>query len=392
MSGDEAIGCAALLAGLPAMGPARLAAALDLWGPEEAWARATSGRFQPAVRRAAAFGADGSGPAGELSAEVAAAWRRRAGADPRAELARHRAEGVAILLRDDPAYPLALLEDLLPPAVLFAQGGLEVLGGPRVAVVGTRRCTGGGAAVARSLGRGLAAAGVAVVSGLALGIDGAAHRGALEAAAAGGSDPPRPPIAVVGSGHDHPYPRRNAALWREVAARGLVLGEAPLGVRPAAWRFPARNRVIAALADVVVVVESHDTGGSLLTVRAAIDRGRDVMAVPGSVRNPAAGGTNQLIADGCPPVRDVQDVLVALGLCTAGRRNGAAGAPVERRPPPDAEGRALLDAFDWEPATLEHLALRTGRPVPQLALALHRLEADGWVTGPGPWYERVGER
>ncbi|HJR25211.1 MAG TPA: DNA-processing protein DprA, partial [Acidimicrobiales bacterium] len=227
--------------------------------------------------------------------------------------------------------------------------------------------------------RDLAEAGVAIVSGLALGIDGAAHRGVLDAAAGPGR-----PVGIIASGHDIPYPARHARLWAAVAERGVLLGEAALGTRPAAWRFPARNRIIAALADVLVVIESHAAGGSLLTVREAIARGVDVMAVPGSVRNPAADGTNQLIADGCHPVRDADDVLMAIGL-GAGRRRAARDA----RTPPDADGRAVLDAFDWEPATLEHLALRTGRGVPELALALHRLEVGGWVSSQGPWYERV---
>jgi DNA processing protein len=235
--------------------------------------------------------------------------------------------------------------------------------------------------MARELGRDLAAAGVVVVSGLALGIDGAAHRGALDAARVGSAVPP---VGVIGCGHDEPYPSRHRELWQQVADAGVLLGEAPLGTRPAPWRFPARNRIIAALADVVVVVESHAAGGSLLTVREAMDRDVEVMAVPGSVRSPAAAGTNQLLADGCHPVRDVDDVLVALGLVPGGRRTA-----VDRRPAPDASGRALLEAFDWEPTTLEQLALRTGRPLPELALSLLRLEADGWVAGSGAWYERV---
>jgi DNA processing protein len=371
-------GCAALLAGLPGMGPRRLTVLLDRWAPEEAWAHATSGDGRElALLRTTA-------PPTDL-ASLAATWARAAASgrsDPVAVAQAHLAAGVAILRRGQTGYPSALADDIEPPAVLFVQGHLGVLDGPRVAIVGTRRCTGGGAGVARGLGRDLAAAGVAVVSGLALGVDGAAHRGVLDVVSDGPSV--AGPVGVVGCGHDQPYPARHRDLWHAVAARGALVGEAPLGVRPAAWRFPARNRIIAALADLVVVVESHSAGGSLLTVKEAIDRGVEVMAVPGSVRSPAAAGTNQLLAEGCHPVRDADDVLLALGMVPGGRR-----VPSDRRPAPDAIGRALLEAFDWEPATLEHLALRTGRPIPELALALHGLEADGWVAGTGAWYERL---
>ena len=191
------------------------------------------------------------------------------------------------------------------------------------------------------------------------------------------------PVAVVGSGLDVVYPSRHRELWAAVRDHGLLLSEAPLGCRPAPWRFPARNRLIAALADVVVVVESHITGGSLLTVGEAERRGVPVLAVPGSVRSPAAAGTNHLLADGCHPVRDVTDVLVALGLTPAARRRVA-----EHRPTPDPAGAAVLEAFDWEPATLEHLAVRTQLPLGDLVLAVERLVADGWVRVDGGWYER----
>src|SRR5204862_479680 len=157
------------------------------------------------------------------------------------------------------------------------------------------------AGVARQLGRELAAHGVAIVSGLAIGIDGSAHEGALAAKAA-------PPVGVVGSGLDVVYPKRHRHLWDAVAAAGVLLSEAPMGAVPERWRFPARNRILAALSDVVVVVESHAAGGSMHTVRAAIDRGIPVMAVPGSMRNPAAAGTNQLLSEGVPPARDPDDI------------------------------------------------------------------------------------
>lgn len=374
MSDDRTIGCAVLLAGLPAMTPRRLARLLDRHDPVAAWRRATSGR----VADLAGLGRRGA-PPDELS-ELAARWRGCSAADPLVAAQRHREAGVAVLLRDDPAYPADLVDDHQAPAVLFVQGDLGALDGPRVALIGTRRCTGTGATVARDLGLGLAAAGVGVVSGLALGVDGAAHAGALQAGERG-----RAPIGVVGCGLDRPYPARHRALWGAVRARGLLVGECPLGTPPAARRFPARNRILAALADVVVVVESHAAGGSLHTVQAAIDRGVPVMAVPGSVRSPAAAGSNQLLAEGCHPVRDVDDVLVAIGLATAGDR----ARPVDRRPAPDTAGRDVLAALGWEPASLEQLAVRTGRAVPELSLALHALGRDGWVEQHGPWYEQV---
>lgn len=369
----EERGCAALLAGLPGMGPRRLAALVRSLDPIAAWALATSGTV---ARLAAVLGDD------RPLDTVAAAWARAGhGADPIAVAERHAAAGIAVRLHGRPGYPPLLAADQEPPGVAFLQGGVEALEHPRVAVVGTRRCTGVGAGVARELGHDLSASGVAVVSGLALGIDGAAHRGAL-AALDGRSG--TPPVGVVGCGHDVVYPARHADLWAAVAERGLLVSEAPLGARPTAWRFPARNRIIAALADVVVVVESHATGGSLLTVEEALRRDRPVMVVPGSVRSPATAGTHQLLADGCHPVRDASDVLVALGLTAADR----AGRH-ERRPSPDEVGRAVLEAFAWEPATLEHLVVRTGLAIPELAVALERLLTDGWVAGDRGWYERV---
>jgi DNA processing protein len=336
------LGYAILLAGLPGVGPRRLRELLHEAGPAGGWLEA------------------GGDPT----------------ADPERALGEHVAAGITTLLADDPRYPERLRADEEHPAVLFAQGDLAALADVRVAIVGTRRCTGAGAGFARELGRELTEAGVAVVSGLALGIDGAAHRGVLEV---GGR-----PVAVVGSGHDVVYPARHRDLWSRVRTAGLLLSEAPLGTRPAAWRFPARNRVIAALSHLVVVVESHAAGGSMLTVKEAADRDIPVMAVPGSVRNPASRGTNRLIADGCAPVLDTTDVLVALGLTAAAR-----AAEADGRPAPDDRGRAVLTAFDWEPATLEHLAVRTGLPLPDLALSLEALLADGWVQAGGGWYERV---
>jgi DNA processing protein len=362
---------AAALASLPAMGPARLRAVLGAWGPEEAWARVAAGAGCSAPSVAAACRPE--------PAAVAVLWRvaARRLLVPAVWDAHLRA-GVAVLLPGAPGFPAVLATDQDPPAVLFARGQPSALDGRRVAIVGARRCTRYGRDVAYELGHDLAADGVRVVSGLALGIDGAAHRGALTADAG-------PPVGVVGSGLDVVYPRSNAELWDGVARHGLLLSEAPLRARPEAWRFPVRNRVIAALSEVVVVVESAETGGSRHTVEAAMARDRQVMAVPGSVRSPLSSYPNSLLADGCHPVRDALDVLVALGLSTA--RGPLA---TEARPAPGPAEAPVLEALGWEPATFDELCARTGQGPAEVSVALARLQGAGWVTERGGWWERVG--
>jgi len=361
---------ASALAGLPRMGPSRLSALLAHDEPAVVWRRLAAGRMptDPQVLRSLGAERDKVLDAWRTAVadvDVAAAWQRLVQA------------GVGVALAGSPAYPPALAGDIEPPAVVFHRGAPQVIAGPRVAIVGTRRCSTTGAGVAFELGHDLAAAGVAVVSGLASGIDGAAHRGVLAAAGA-------PPIGVVGSGLDVVYPRGQSPLWHAVAEAGVLLSEAPLGAAPERWRFPARNRIIAALADLVVVVESHRRGGSLHTVDEADRRGRDVLAVPGSIRNPAATGTNELLAEGRAPVCSVDDVLVALGL--SGARPAASN---DRRVPPDGADQAVLDAVGWQPATLDQLLLRTGLDLAGLATALDRLCEAGWLVRHGGWYERV---
>jgi DNA processing protein len=277
----------------------------------------------------------------------------------------------------DADYPALLAVDHQAPPTLYYLGDLGVLDAPRVAIIGTRRCTHYGRQVATALGRDLAAAGVVVVSGLALGIDGAAHVGALNAGSSA-------VVGVVGSGLDVVYPRRHRELWNEVARRGLLVSEAPPGESPVAWRFPARNRIIAALADAVVVVESHPRGGSNHTVAAAIDRSVAVLAVPGPVTSPASAGTNRLLVEGCAPVLDADDVLVAVGLAPRGPRGGR-----DRRPPPVANAATVLAAIGWSPASLEMLTLRSGIGPAEVAVALNQLEVDGWARCVDGWWERL---
>jgi len=371
MTGDDQAGAVALL-DLPGMTPRRLARLLDGLGPALAW---------HAVRA-------GTHP-GDRSRRFAAAARA---VEPAAVLARYRAAGVSVLLPDAAGYPTALVGDPGAPAVLCALGTAELAEGrPAVAVVGTRSATPYGTSVAAELGRGLATAGVVVVSGLAVGIDAAAHAGALDAGPGAA-----PPVAVVGTGLDVVYPRGNAGLWERVATTGAVLSEAPLGTVARPRVFPARNRIIAGLADVVVVVECHGRGGSFHTVEAAARRAVPVGAVPGSVRSPASRGTNGMLVDGCTPIRDVDDVLVALALARGGRPPAPGPDRGARRPPADprlvaldGHDRAVWEAVDDTPTTVETVLLRTDLSVATVSVAVGRLVADGLLLEGAGWWSRA---
>ena len=365
---DEAYGVA--LASLPMMGPGRLRALLARRAPAAAWAAVAADRAVDDPIVLAACGRD--------HRQVRQVWARVAKRiDPETQMQRAERAGIAVRLLGRDGYPPELAADAEAPAVCFVMGDATKLAGPaRVAIIGTRSATAPGLELARRLGHDLAAAGVSIVSGLARGIDAAAHRGAVAAAAA-------PPIGVVGSGLDVVYPTGNAKVWAAVAESGVLLSEAPPGAPPSAWRFPARNRLIACLADIVVVVESRASGGSMLTVKEAILRGRQVMAVPGGVSSAASEGTNQLIYDGCCPVRDALDVLVALGLTTASRGRGRVG-----RPRVKGDDGALLSLLEGgTPLDLETLARNFEHSLAETALALDRLEAQGWVERNGAWWQ-----
>jgi len=297
---------------------------------------------------------------------VADRWRRVADA------------GLEVLAGGGRGLPRPLDIDPDPPAVLFADGTVGALDvRPRVAVVGTRRCTRYGTEVARHLGRALARAGCSVVSGLAVGIDAAAHLGALAAEGA-------PPVAVVASGLDVVYPPGNRGLWQRVVEHGVVVSEYPPGVAPARWRFPARNRIIAGLADALVVVESHAEGGSLHTVDAALERDRPVFVVPGPIRSPASAGTNRLLADGAQALCTVDDLLDGMGLVPL-----AEGRPdVAAQPVPDPDQALVLDALGWRPATLSMIAERCALAPVAVAAALGALVRSGTVTIDRGFYER----
>lgn len=399
------LAAAAALAGLGRMTPTRLRSLLAGRSSVDAWAMTRCGLAADGLMADAEAGDREGGQAAQWAreerqaAQLAREWAQAAQAVELAEVwNRYARAGVRIHLLGRPGYPAVLAGDVQAPPVLFSLGRPEALDRPRVAVVGTRAATHYGQEVAAELGAGLAGAGVVVVSGLALGIDGSAHEGAL--AVESGA----PPVGVAGNGLDTAYPTSHAQLWRRVAGAGAVLSEAALGAGPEAWRFPARNRIIAALAQVVVVVESHRVGGAMSTVEAAATRGVPVLAVPGSVRSPASEGTNALLAEGCGPARDVSDVLVALGLEGPGRDQGAdqlgpqvgdgrAGDPVGRSmaQSQDLTGAdaSMLTALGWEPTSTESLLRRTGLGLGEAAVILDRLVEAGRVRDGCGWWEQV---
>jgi DNA processing protein len=278
----------------------------------------------------------------------------------RARLEEKRIRWVA---RSDPAFPPRLRATHDPPPGLFVrgEGPLELLDRPCVAVVGARACSAYGSTVATELGRELARAGVVVVSGLARGVDAAAHRGALATGTT---------VAILGCGVDRDYPRAHAALAASIAVSGLILSEYPPGVAPMPWRFPARNRIVAGLCDATVVVEARERSGALITADLALDAGREVLAVPGEITSLLSRGTNALLRLGAVPVTCVEDVLEVVGV-----------AP-EPPSPPRLEGplAVVQGAVADAPAAVDEIARRTGWEPGRVAAALVELELLGVVS------------
>jgi len=290
--------------------------------------------------------------------------------DPPAAREELEAEGIQALCIHQGAYPPLLRQLADPPAVLFARGEGE-LGSlrdrePGVAIVGARRASPYGLEVTRELGRGLSAAGVTVISGLALGIDAQAHRGCLEADGF--------PVAVLACGPDVPYPRTNQRLYERICSRGLVVAELPPGQRPFRWSFPARNRIMAALASMTVVVEAAEPSGSLITSDFALQLHRTLGAVPGQVTSSLAAGTNALLKDGAVFVTSVEDILDEL----YGRERRAAPSPVAHEPVADPLERLLLEAVEAG-LGVDGACAHVGLPVREVRARLSRLETSGHV-------------
>jgi DNA processing protein len=270
------------------------------------------------------------------------------------------AAGLRFVGRGAAVFPGLLRSIHDPPPGLFLRGAAdpELLSRPAVAVVGARACSGYGAAVARSLARDLAAAGLVVVSGLARGIDAEAHRGVLEA---GGTT-----VAVLGCGIDRDYPAAHRELAQRVVETGLIVSEYAPGVEPAPWRFPARNRIVAGLCAATVVVEARERSGALITADLALEEGREVFAVPGEITSSLSAGTNDLLKLGASPLTSAADVLSSFGLETTPAAATVKGAAAE-----------LLELLRDAPASADELVRRAGLDAGEIARALVELELAG---------------
>ena len=270
------------------------------------------------------------------------------------------------LRRGEPGYPALLRQIPDPPPSLWIRGDgdVQVLGDPAVAIVGARACSGYGRSVARMLATESATAGAVVVSGLARGIDGEAHRGAL---AAGGRT-----VAVLGCGIDRDYPAAHAELARSIVETGgLVVSEYEPGVEPAPWRFPARNRIIAGLARATVVVEARERSGALITADFALEDGREVLAVPGEITSALSGGANALLRQGATPATCAADVLEAIGI---------EATPAAQVAPDDPAAAAIVHALSSGSRAQDELVRATALPASAVAAALVELELTGLVT------------
>jgi DNA processing protein len=355
---------AATLAALPHITPARLRRLIEGFGdPLVALDAVRGGRGGHVIR-------------GDCDAahDLAREWARSA--DMRAMRTRLQRRATHVWIAGDDDYPI---RDPLPgcPAVLFGEGDVvATFDAPRVAMVGTRSASPHGLADAREIGAHLAAAGVTVVSGLAIGIDGASHVGAL---AAGGYA-----LGVVATGLDVTYPRRHGALYANVREHGMIVSEHAYGVQPHRAQFPVRNRIIAALCDVCVVVEATAKGGATITAGYANAYSRTVFALPGARRNEAALGCNALIKDGAQVLLDPGDILIELGKGRAGD-NWQPPLP----DPPDADEARVLATLTGEPASSDQLVARTGLSTERLAGALRRLVGGGRIERHrGRWWPR----
>lgn len=392
---DRELAALVSLSGLPNLGPATFRRLVVRGLPSELWADIAAGRGERILE------CDG-----RLRGSVAknlAIWTSLAcSIQAESELERHRVAEIGLLVYGAAEYPRQLLADPDPPVLLYRMGPAEVDARAAVAVVGTRKCSRYGRDVAVELGERLGSAGFTVVSGLARGIDACAHRGALESNLSSA-------LAVVAGGLDVVYPRSNQQLWEQVAASGAILSEVPLGGVPLRWRFPARNRLIAALASTVVVVESASSGGSMYTVDEGLRRDKAIFAVPGSIRSPTSAGTNMLISDGAQMLISIEEFVtseVSRHLTDQSRhltdqfgserrkRSALVEAPRsgEHGPAkialPDEADCWLLACIGNEPTSLNTIVRDSGRDPSRVVLEVERQIAAGSIVRFGSMIER----
>ncbi|MER2516073.1 MAG: DNA-processing protein DprA [Candidatus Accumulibacter phosphatis] len=305
--------------------------------------------------------------------------------DNRAVIARalawSAAPGQQLLTLADAEYPQALLQIADPPTLLYVRGRLDLLNEPALAVVGSRNPTPQGLNNAERFAAALAEAGLTIASGLALGIDAAAHRGALRTSSN--------TVAFIGTGIDRLYPAANQQLALDISARGAIVSEFPLGVPPAAANFPRRNRLISGFSHGTLVVEASVDSGSLITARLAAEQGREVFAIPGSIHSPHSRGCHKLIKDGAKLVETVQDVLDELSCPLRPLLSAATPAqPGDARP----QDNGLLPAMGFDPCSLDELVQRSGLTADVVSVMLLHLELDGQVaTLPGGRYQRISQ-
>jgi len=319
-----------------------------------------------------------------LSAATIRALREPAPEQLARDLDWQAAPGNHILTCRDPAYPVLLQQTPDPPPVLYVHGDPDLLAAPQLAIVGSRNPTPTGSRSAYEFAQHLATAGLVITSGLALGIDTAAHRGALEHAL--------PTIAVMGTGLDRVYPASNRELARRIAHHGALVSEFPIGTPPLAENFPRRNRIISGLSLGTLVVEAALRSGSLISARLAAEQGREVFAIPGSIHNPLARGCHYLIRQGAKLVETAEDIITELGPLAAVNARPRPPAP----PPPEAAWQPgpdhlqLIENMGFDDVSIDRLVVRSGLTPAEVSSMLLQLELAGFVaTRPGGIYNRL---
>lgn len=321
--------------------------------------------------------------------EALEAWRRKDTAHPvvASVITIYRdclRTGTGILTMADADYPEPLKHIHDAPLVLYVRGDRSLLGREQIGIVGSRNATRAGLEHARAFAAALGRKGLLVTSGLALGVDGAAHSGALDAGF--------PTVAVIGNGVDRPYPHRHRTLSERIVSDGVIVSEYPPGTSAKAGHFPRRNRIISGLSRGILVVEAGLKSGSLITARLALEQGREVFAIPGSIHNPLARGCHDLIRQGAKLVETVDDICEELGAWWCGQDDAASSAPAPEQPLTaglDTREIAVLEALGYDPRSTDDLCSVTGLPADQLMQSLLLLELQGLVDAAPGGYQRI---